>query len=196
MNRRSAAKGFLSGVSVAAMLISSQFAGAAPVSCPGTPSAADREFTLVTNPESICLDSGTGNINGNPMQDPFLMSAAGAGYVTLDKTDDATTGAAEGALIFTPPTSGLSGMFSLDTVALSGYTDFVLALKSGQGQLDPDWAVFLLNGATSGEWSISGNQALSHANLYAKVIPVPAAAWLFGSALLGLAGIGRKRRAV
>ncbi|MEE8059838.1 MAG: hypothetical protein V3T17_18700 [Pseudomonadales bacterium] len=26
-------------------------------------------------------------------------------------------------------------------------------------------------------------------------IPVPAAAWLFGSALLGLAGIGRKRRA-
>jgi hypothetical protein len=28
-----------------------------------------------------------------------------------------------------------------------------------------------------------------------SAVPVPAAAWLFGSALVGLAGIGRKRKA-
>jgi hypothetical protein len=35
----------------------------------------------------------------------------------------------------------------------------------------------------------------SHFTEYGAVVPIPAAAWLFGSALVGLAAIGRRRRA-
>jgi hypothetical protein len=111
--------------------------------------------------------------------------------------------------------SGLSGDFSF--VAPAGYYNFVIAFKSGQGVLDPDWAAFILPaGVTSGNWSISGAQALSHVNLYGQVCPtsgcpdpgpgpgpgqtpIPGAAFLMGSVLAGGAGFGawrRRRRAV
>ena len=41
-------------------------------------------------------------------------------------------------------------------------------------------------------WMVYGADSIIATNN--TVVPVPAAAWLFGSALLGLAGIGRKRR--
>lgn len=50
----------------------------------------------------------------------------------------------------------------------------------------------------SGDWSTPGGKNLSHITFYdseapVTVVPVPAAVWLFGSGLLGLAGIARKR---
>ncbi|MCG6864319.1 MAG: VPLPA-CTERM sorting domain-containing protein [Thiogranum sp.] len=156
------------------------------VNCPGTAATTDREFTVTTDPgTAVCLASDSGNINGNNDAVNLL------GYITLDKTDDLTSGAVPQSLTASPPTSGLSGTFSF--VAPAGYTNFVIAFKSGEGQLDPDWAAFSLpNGVTSGEWAISGNQELSHANLYAQAVPVPAAVWLFGSGLLGLVGVARR----
>lgn len=51
---------------------------------------------------------------------------------------------------------------------------------------------------TGGTWSDVVTQAGGAAVIYSDhtltPVPVPAAAWLFGSALLGLAGIGRKRK--
>jgi hypothetical protein len=171
----------------AASLLSASVANAVPVSvmCPGTPATTDREFTVTTDPGSaVCLASAPGNLNGNADAINAL------GYITLDKSDDLITGALPQSLTATPPTSGLSGTFSFSA---PGYTNFVIAFKSGQGQLDPDWAAFTLpNGVTSGTWAISGAQALSHVNLYGQVVPVPAAAWLFGSAL-GLAGLMRRK---
>jgi hypothetical protein len=41
----------------------------------------------------------------------------------------------------------------------------------------------------------SGNQVLTATITSITVVPIPAAAWLFGSALLGLAGIGKRRKA-
>jgi hypothetical protein len=160
------------------------------VNCPGTAGTGDREFTVTTDPGTVtCLLTGTGNINGNSDDINDL------GYITLDKSDDLITGAFPGSLTATPPTSGLSGTFSFNA---PGYTDFVIAFKTGQGgnpDLDPDWAAFSLpNGVTSGDWAISGQQQLSHANLYGKVVPAPAAVWLF---LTGFATLGGwlKRRA-
>lgn len=163
-------------------------AGAVPVSvvCPGTPATSDREFTVTTDPgTAVCLASAPGNLNGNGDAINAL------GYITLDKSDDLVSGALPQSLTATPPTSGLSGTFSFSA---PGYTSFVIAFKSGQGQLDPDWAAFTLpNGVTSGTLAISGAQALSHVNLYGQaVIPVPAAAWLFGSAAALLAVARRK----
>jgi len=44
----------------------------------------------------------------------------------------------------------------------------------------------------SGQWELSGNSL----TLGVSAVPVPAAVWMFGSALLGLAGVSRKRKTV
>jgi len=170
-------------------------AAAATVSCPGTVSTTDREFTLTTTLAATCLATGTGNINGNNDAINQL------GYVTLDKSDDNNTYAGTANELLITGSGTTSGTFSF--VAPVGFQNFVIAFKSGQVQLDPDWAAFLLSaGTTSGSWSISGNQSLSHANLYAQAcpqgvcqpnpgpspVPLPAPFLLFGAALGGLAG--------
>ncbi len=179
----------LSALTVCALLFPLHAADAASVNCPGTAATTDREFQLTTTVASVCLTSGAGNINGNNDAINAL------GYVTLDKSDDTISGVLNGALTFTPPTSGLSGTFSINA---PGYSNFVLVLKSGEGQLDPDWAAFLLPaGILSGAWAIlNGNQALSHANLYGQPTPtpLPGALVLLGTALAGSYGVGRWRR--
>ena len=71
-------------------------------------------------------------------------------------------------------------------MAWSTYGTILLAFKSGEGQLDPDWAVFkLAAGTLTGNWSISGDQSLSHANLYggdaASPVPEPTSMLLLGT---------------
>jgi len=44
----------------------------------------------------------------------------------------------------------------------------------------------------SGQWELAGNSL----TLGVSAVPVPAAVWMFGSALLGLAGVSRKRKTV
>jgi hypothetical protein len=71
-----------------------------------------------------------------------------------------------------------------------------LALKSGAGKVEPVWAAFSVTG-TSGTWSITGApQELSHANLYAQVVPIPAALPLMLGALAGLGLIARRKKDV
>jgi hypothetical protein len=174
---------------VAATLVlgAANSAQAVVVFCPGTASATDREFAIDTTVAASCLASGTGNISGNG----DALNALG--YTTLDKSDDNTTGALEGALTITG-SGGLSGTFSISAAA-AAFGQLVIAFKSGEGQLDPDWAAFLLPaGVLSGTWSISGAQALSHANLYGNgngevpppptQTPEPMSAVLLGSGLL------------
>jgi len=117
------------------------------------------------------------------------------GYVLLDKSDDSTSGllptALSGGL-----TGGLSGTFSFSA---PGFTDIVIAFKSGFAQIGPTWAAFLLPaGVTSGSWAISGRQALSHVNLYGipdvTRIALPAGLWLMLGAV-GCLGTARRRRA-
>lgn len=181
---------------------------AAPVNCPGTASYSDREFTLDTSPNATCFAYGTGNVNGNPLQDPLyalLQGAFGAGHVLIDKSDDGASGLLPTALSATSGSlvSGLSGGFSFVLPAAApGYvwTNIVLALKSGEGRLDPDWAAFLLpSGVTSGTWAIAGKQALSHVNLYAQMVPapvpLPAAGGLLALGLMGMTALSRRRRA-
>jgi hypothetical protein len=154
---------------VAGSLLWHGTASAGTVYCPGTLSTGDREFSLTTSTAAMCIGYAPGNISGN--NDAINIIAPG--YLTLDKSDDnlqylgtlneltiSGTGKLAGSFSFTPPV---------------GYSNFVLGLKSGQGQLDPDWAAFLLPaGVTSGTWSIAaGKQSLSHANLYGRLAAVP-----------------------
>ena len=169
---------------------------AATVSCPGTAVTTDREFGLTTAVAASCLASGSGNINGN---NDFINQL---GYVTIDKSDttDAFVGV-DGEITITGGPN--SGHFTLALPA--GYKNFVLALKSGNGQLDPDWVAFLLApGTTEGDWTIS-SQGFSHALLYAQLStenenenvsenPIPGALWLFGTVIAGGAGYSRWRK--
>lgn len=51
------------------------------------------------------------------------------------------------------------------------------------------------NGAAITDFSaLSADTGFNYANAYVAPVPVPAAAWLFGSGLLGLIGLGRRKR--
>ena len=144
-------------------------------------SASGTHFTLNPTPSVAALECGPGNVNGKPGHDAIV----DLGYVLIDGTDT-NSGALPGSLMEIT-NDETSGTWRIDIGQLAGYQDFVIALKAGNG-----WGAFSLNGATSGTWSIS--KELSHANLYAKAVPLPAAAWLFGSALLGMIGLGYRRK--
>ena len=175
---------------------------AATVSCPGTAATTDREFGLTTAVAATCLSiSGSGNINGNG--DAINnFSFDGATFLTVDKSDtDNTFVGVDGEITITGDPN--SGHFTLALPA--GYKNFILALKSGSGTLDPDWVAFLLApGTTEGDWTIS-SQGFSHAILYAQLSPanenvnvsenpIPGALWLFGTVIAGGAGYSRWRK--
>ncbi len=164
---------------------------------------------MADEPASSCFAFGSGNISGSSTgahPDPLhalLSDSFGPGHVLIDKSDDASSGLKTDALAGAPSlTKGLSGTFSFvlpDAGDDRIWSDIVLAFKSG-GR-NTTWAAFLLgDGVTSGTWSITNRQALSHANLYARKIeapdtapvPLPAAGLLLVAGLGGLAAFRRK----
>jgi hypothetical protein len=186
-----------------ALSLGATSANAVEAFCPfGGAGAGVRLFTVDTTPVASCWDYDVGNTNlpideiplpgpGTPYDLKLQMPT---GYVLLDKSDE-TNNLYEGLLSGTPVglESGLSGTFQINLPSLDQY---IIIFKTGTAILNPDWAAFLLpQGVLSGSWSISGAQELSHVELWGKnVVPLPAAAWLLGSGLLGLFAVGRRRK--
>jgi len=174
--------------------LSANLAFAAEVTCPGSP-------VYGASPNAECWDQGNvppnvSGMNGVTQVDgtTYAQRIATAGLqlptnVSLlgEFDDDVNTGMLK-------IVGGSSGTWEIVGGSIIG--DFFLLLKSASGPLNnPDWVAFkIAAGTLSGTWSISDpSRDLSHASLYGEV-PLPAAAWLMISGLLGLFGISRRRR--
>jgi hypothetical protein len=144
------------------------------------PSSGTPLFSVETSTSPTCFQFAANDPNQSDLVLP-------PGYTLLDKTDDNVAG----------PLSITGEGESSGTFTISGITgDFILKIKDGAsspGQVP--WAAFLLDGALSGTWAILFGGGLSHAELFglATAIPLPPALILFGTALVGMTVLGRRR---
>ena len=153
---------------------------------------------------SACLDSGTGNLNGNAgggNPDPFL-DGVGSDFGTVAKSDDSAPAYNLQAAGTTGSDGDQSpGTWSFDANFWDHHSTGAIGFKFGTGNEPDEWFVYsLVDGITSGDW-IFVNQGgtgggLSHVNLYASPgnptpVPAPGVLALFG---LGLALLGVSRR--
>lgn len=189
-------------VTVGALAMLAGGANAATVTtyCPGTSDTGDREFTItIEGPTAAgCLLWGEGNTDTPANEAAILAEVSPA--VLLDKSDGASL--VPGVEILVTGVQSLSGLWEIVVPTGFTLTNAFLALKSGNGQLDPDFALFSIpDGILSGSWSIAaGSQSLSHISLYGTLvpatIPLPAAGFLLIGALGGLGLASRRRRTV
>jgi hypothetical protein len=175
----------------------SNVAQAVPISCPGSGNVFDREFVVNTALAAGCVAYGNGNFENVATGEAAYLADA---WSTIDKTDG--NGGTMNGVLSVSNLDNDHGNFWIDASVWGAYADVLFVMKSGQGQYNPDWAVFsLANGTTSGSWSIltlfDNADGLSHVNLYGRStptsVPEPATFALFGTGLFGLALMRRRR---
>jgi hypothetical protein len=136
---------------------------------------------------SACLDAGTGNLTGNPLNDLFI-TGVGTGYSSI------------GAGSFTQ--AGATGTFGLNPTLWGLYDSIAIGFKFGTGNNPDEWFVYALNdGVSSGNWTFVNvferGGGLSHVNLYGipggNKVPEPGSLVLLGLALAML-GVMRWRK--
>ena len=144
----------------------------------------DSNFGISTNGGTLALfdDSDTGFAN------PLDIGVNGGQVVFTDNNNGSWN-----AEVF--DVSNASG----GSITLSGNTNFSLAIDWGAGYFgdsnfsllsSPDTYLIVFDGLDASGDRISGNTLA----VDLAPIPVPAAAWLFGTGLLGIVGIARRRR--
>lgn len=149
----------------------------------------------LTGPLTQCVKSDN-NKNDQPgdidLDKPFGFGTGTDGWIKLDRTGESSS-------IFTVTApkkpSGDWEITSNGAKLWDIYSGAMITFKGGSSNYE---AVLLTAGSLTGTFNL-GRQDLSHATLWGTnaippaAVPLPAAAWLFGSALLGMAGVGYRR---
>lgn len=133
------------------------------------------------------------NFGGTGIFAPFIGNAAGTGNIDADITGGALTfsaldfaGIFGGTNFFLPPDGGVVNVETLDDLGSGNFgvvVRYVGTIDDPGGSFDG----FAANWRLEGTMSIGGGQP-------PEPIPVPAAVWLFGSGLVGLVGVARRKR--
>jgi hypothetical protein len=165
-----------------------------------------------------CADSSGGTILGGTTYGVDVTAGCdvvnGAGFLVVDVLPDQESTfqlGVDSLLLTVDGTDGgeaFAGTIRLTLVDPQLYYPISGNLKAGPDDRFGDFLFADLGGGvyegsfnTCTEWNITNtvctgdNKGISNVEVtFGTVVPVPAAAWLFGSALLGLAGLKRKQR--
>jgi hypothetical protein len=164
----------------------SSTAAAGTVVCPESDAGDQMTLSNITGGPPTCAASGWGPqeiVPGNP---PLLWKIDFDGMGGIDET----SGTGPNPFLDFTGGDGHAGLLEL----MAGLTDHQIAFKFGQGQSNPNWFVFDINGMTFANWSFSGQNALSHVGIYGPPpvdIPEPMTLALLG---LGLVAAGYRAR--
>lgn len=165
-------------------------ASAVPVACQ---SVTNNHMYIDSSAVSSCVDAGSGNINGNPLTDDFLLSNPSLDWEGLGDANF-------GQLPVLTPKLGSLGAFWFDDGLWDSWDSIAIGFKFGTGNRGDNWFVYELNqGVSAGLWGFVNyfhkGGGLSHVELYGveRSVPEPAALGLFGAALLGVA-LARRRK--
>ena len=181
----------LLAIILAAFALPMKSAQAASVTCPdSTAGIASIDTTPTT---STCFSSGTGDVDLSPL--------------TLLDTNNGSDEDFNGALtIQEDPSTPGTGLFVISNL-VAEFTNLVLVLVIEDINFNSlQWVAFNL-GEPDGLWFLndSNDQTLADVELWGSTdapvspppmsaVPLPATFWLFGTALLGFAGLARRTK--
>jgi hypothetical protein len=131
------------------------------------------------------------------------------------ETNDIRRGIATNGAYQTDPASSLTGVFSFDIPFIFGtafqmnasLTAFTQAIASAGGDQASAYSTFdssgywggisdihLADGTVLGGYSLISDSGFNWSSAYPTAVPVPTTMWLFGSGIIGLAGLARRQR--
>ena len=122
-------------------------------------------------------------------------------YLAKYEAEEGTREGPQGSLLTLDPEMGENPSGTWSFAGTLNYEDVMIVLKAGNPNSGGGFEGYLWGGGiptpTLGTWDSHSafDKDLSHLTIYKRgsVVPIPAAAWLFGSALLGMAGMGYRR---
>lgn len=130
----------------------------------------------------------------------FISGAGGINYwAYYEKEEDGNNNDGNTTDIGLIVDGDIAGEFTAGTFSLNAFDPILITLQGGSENYH--WYLFEgITGTVNGAFDASvleGNNTLSSLSAYttATVVPVPATVWLFGSGLLGLVGVARRRSA-